>query len=130
MKQTQTNCLLGSRNDTQLLIVNADDFDMCHAVNDAVCRALQQGVLRSTTLMTPCPWAPHAMHFLRDHPDVAFGIYLTVISEWPGYWWGPLTDWSMTPSLRDHAQNFQNFEQRHSTLDRINRAELELEFRA
>ncbi len=130
MRRPQTNRLLGYPDDARLLIINADDFGMCHAVNDAVCRALQQGVLRSTTLMTPCPWAPHAVHFLRDHPDVAFGIHLTAISEWPGYRWGPLTDRSKTPSLLDHAGHFQNFEQRHSTLDQINLAELELEFRA
>lgn len=130
MQQTQTNRLLGYPDDARLLIINADDFGMCHAINDAVCRALQQGVLRSTTLMAPCPWAPQAMQFLSQHPDVAFGIHLTAISEWPGYRWGPLTDRSRTPSLLDHAGYFQNFEQRHSMLDQISLAELEMEFRA
>ena len=130
MNRPQANRLLGYPDDARLLILNADDFGMCHAVNEAIRRALQQGVLRSTTLMAPCPWAPHAMHFLRDHPEIAFGIHLTVLSEWPGYRWGPLTDRSKTPSLLDQAGHFQNFEQRHSTLDHINLAELEVEFRA
>jgi predicted glycoside hydrolase/deacetylase ChbG (UPF0249 family) len=46
------------------LIVNADHFGLCHAVNEAVIGALEKGGLRSTTLMVPCPWALHAMHFL------------------------------------------------------------------
>ena len=108
MNRPQANRLLGYPDDARLLILNADDFGMCHAVNEAIRRALQQGVLRSTTLMAPCPWAPHAMHFLRDHPEIAFGIHLTVLSEWPGYRWGPLTDRSKTPSLLDQAGHFQN----------------------
>jgi hypothetical protein len=57
-----TNRLLGYPADARLLIVNADDFGMCQAVNEAVFRVFQNGVLRSTTLMVP--WALHAMHFL------------------------------------------------------------------
>ena len=53
--QGQTNHLLGSPVDARLLIVNADDFGMCHAVNAAVIRALTEGVVSSTSLMVPCP---------------------------------------------------------------------------
>jgi len=126
----QTNRLLGYPVDARLLIINADDFGMCHAVNEAVFGALQQGVLRSTTLMAPCPWAPQAMHFLHAHPKVAFGIHLTVISEWPGYRWGPIAARDKVPSLLDEAGYFQRFEQRHASLAQINLEELEIEFRA
>jgi predicted glycoside hydrolase/deacetylase ChbG (UPF0249 family) len=66
----QTNQLLGYPGDACLLIINADDFGMCHAVNKAVRGVLHHGLVRSTSLMAPCPWALHAMRFLTRHPDI------------------------------------------------------------
>ena len=99
----ETNRLLGYPVDARLLIINADDFGMCHAINEAIFRALELGVLRSTTLMVPCPWALHAMHFLADHPEIPFGVHLTVISEWVNYRWGPLTSREKVLSLIEKA---------------------------
>ena len=68
----QTNRLLGYPEDARLLIINADDFGMCHSVNEAVFRALERGVLRSTTLMVPCPgprngaYAPSTIHIHHE----------------------------------------------------------------
>jgi predicted glycoside hydrolase/deacetylase ChbG (UPF0249 family) len=73
--------MLGYPPDARLLIVNADDFGMCHSVNQAVVQAFTKGMLRSTTLMVSCPWLLHAMHFLADHREIPFGIHLTVISD-------------------------------------------------
>src|SRR5215218_7567467 len=72
----RANELLGYPADARLLIINADDFGMYHAINAAILRALTDGVVRSTTLMAPCPWALHAMRLVRDHPDVACGVHL------------------------------------------------------
>jgi predicted glycoside hydrolase/deacetylase ChbG (UPF0249 family) len=126
----QTNRLLGYPVDARLLIINADDFGMCHAVNEAVFRALKKGVLRSTTLMVPCPWALHAMHFLADHPEISFGVHLTVISEWGNYRWGPLTSREKVPSLIDQAGYFYSFEHMPGFLAQVRLGELEMEFRA
>jgi predicted glycoside hydrolase/deacetylase ChbG (UPF0249 family) len=126
----QTNRLLGYPVDARLLIINADDFGMCHAVNEAIFRALTQGMLRSTTLMVPCPWALHAMHFLADHPDIHFGIHLTVISDWVDYRWGPITPREKVPSLIDEAGHFYNFEHMPEFLAQVNFDQLETEFRA
>ena len=62
--QRHTNRLLGYPDDARLLIINADDFGMCHAANAAITRSLTDGVVRSTTLMVPCSWALHAMQRL------------------------------------------------------------------
>jgi chitin disaccharide deacetylase len=126
----QTNRLLGYPVDARLLIINADDLGMCHAVNEAIFRALKNGVLRTTTLMVPCPWALHAMHFLADHPDIPFGVHLTVVSEWRDYRWGPLTARDKVPSLIDAAGYFYRFEEMPAFLAQVRLAELEREFRA
>jgi len=130
LNKGQTNRLLGYPVDARLLILNADDFGMCHAINEAIFRALKKGVLRSTTLMVPCPWALHAMHFLADHPEIPFGVHLTVISEWVNYRWGPLTSREKVSSLIDKAGYFYNFEQMPEFLAQVRFDELEMEFRA
>ena len=130
MNPGQTNRLLGFPSDARLLIVNADDFGMCHAVNAAVIRALEKGGLRSTTLMVPCPWALHAMHFLGEHPGLPFGVHLTALSDWVDYRWGPVTPREKVPSLVDPAGHFYNFEHMPQLLSQVDMDELELEFRA
>jgi predicted glycoside hydrolase/deacetylase ChbG (UPF0249 family) len=129
LNQGQTNRLLGYPSEARLLIVNADDFGMCHAINEAVIRALERGVLRSTTLMAPCPWALHAMHFLADHPEIPFGVHLTVISDWADYRWGPVTSREKVPSLIDQAGYFYNFDHMPEFLAQVDLEQLELEFR-
>jgi chitin disaccharide deacetylase len=130
LNKSQTNRLLGYPNDARLLIINADDFGMCHAINEAIFRALKKGVLRSTTLMVPCPWALHAMHFLADQPEIPFGVHLTVISEWADYRWGPVTPREKVPSLLDKAGYFYNFEHMPEFLAQVRLDQLEMEFRA
>ena len=39
------------------LIVNADDYGMCHAANEAVAELFEGGWLKSATVMMPCPTA-------------------------------------------------------------------------
>ena len=51
----QTNRLLGYPADARLLLVNADDFGMCHAVTAAIIRTLQDGIVTSCSIMVPCP---------------------------------------------------------------------------
>ena len=129
MAHLGTNALLGYPSDARLLIINADDFGVYHAVNTGILRALKDGVARSTTLMTPCPWAGHAMRLLRDHPDIAFGVHLTVISEFADYRWGPLTR-EAVPSLLDETGFFYNNDRQVELLARARLDELETEFRA
>ena len=130
MNKRQTNHLLGYPDEARLLIINADDFGMCHSVNEAIFRLFKNGVLCSTTLMVPCPWALHAMHFLADHPEIPFGIHLTVISDWTDYKWGALTPKDKVPSLVNQAGYFYNFEHMPEFLAHVNLEELEMEFRA
>ena len=130
MTKGQTNRLLGYPVDARLLIINADDFGMCNSVNEAIIGAVKEGVVRSTSLMVPCPWMLHAMHFLADHPEIPFGVHLTVISEWVDYRWGPVTPREKVPSLIDKAGYFYNFEHMPEFLAQVSLDQLEMEFRA
>jgi len=113
-----------------LLIINADDFGMYHAINVAILRALTEGVVQSTTLMAPCPWALHAMRQIRDHPDIASGVHLTVVSEFADYRWGPLAPRDQVPSLLDETGFFYSNDRQAELLARARVDELEAEFRA
>jgi chitin disaccharide deacetylase len=130
LNKSQTNSLLGYPADARLLIINADDFGMCHAVNEASLRALKEGLASSCSLMTPCPWALHALKLLKEAPDIPFGVHLTSVSEQPYYRWGPLTCRQEVPSLVDEAGYFYSEARIDEFLGQVNLAELEREYRA
>ena len=124
------NRLLGYPDDARLLIINADDFGMCHAINAATARALQAGVASSTTLMAPCPWAAHAMRLLREQPEIPFGVHLTLVCDCADYRWGPLASKGQVPSLVDEAGHFYSGARIPALLARAELDEVEAEFRA
>jgi chitin disaccharide deacetylase len=127
MGSSHANRLLGYPDDARLLIINADDFGMCESVNEGIARAMEQGVVRSTTLMTPWPGASEAMRMLRAAPDMPFGVHLTVVCDNPRYRWGPLAPARAVPSLIDESGMFLLAEQ---VAERARLEELEAEFRA
>jgi hypothetical protein len=43
------------------------------------------------------------MHLLRQHPQIPFGIHLTLLCDTARYRWGPLTAKENVPSLLDEA---------------------------
>jgi predicted glycoside hydrolase/deacetylase ChbG (UPF0249 family) len=86
------------------VIINADDFGMCHAANTAITQLLDAGRIDSTTLMVPCAWAPEAMAFAASRTDLDVGVHLVLTSEWTDYRWRPLTGTATT--LVDEAGYF------------------------
>lgn len=124
------NTLLGYPADARLLIINADDFGLCHAINAAILHSITHGIVCSTTLMVPCPWALHAMHLLTEHPDIPFGIHLTVVRDPVYYRWGPITCREKVPSLVDETGYFYGFDRIPTFLAQVRMEELEMEFRA
>ena len=125
-----TNPLLGYPADARLLIVNADDFGMCHAINAGILRAFQEGIVSSTSLMMPCPWAGHAVALLKDHPTLPFAVHLTIVRDCDGYRWGPLTSKDRVPSLIDETGFFYRNDRISELLAQIALSEVETEFRA
>lgn len=126
---SETTRLLGYPEDARLLIINADDFGMCHAINEAIFRALTDGVVQSTTLMVPCPWALDAMNRLRENPDLSFGVHLTLICDSPVYRWRPLASKDKVPSLMDETGFFYSYARIPEFLAQARLDEVELEFR-
>jgi predicted glycoside hydrolase/deacetylase ChbG (UPF0249 family) len=126
----ETSARLGYPADARLLIINADDFGMCHAANAATIQAMRHGIVSSTTVMTPCPWAPEALWLLAEHPDLPFGIHLTLIAEHTGYRWGPRAPRGMVRSLVDASGSFYRDDQRDALLAQAVLDEVEIEFRA
>ena len=84
------------------LIINADDFGMCRGSVLAVKELLlsEKSALTSSTVMTPCAWAPEACKFAGENPGLAIGVHLTLTSEWSKYRWAPVAP-NGTDSLRD-----------------------------
>ncbi|MBN1348369.1 polysaccharide deacetylase family protein [candidate division KSB1 bacterium] len=90
---------LGYAKTDRLLIINADDFGMCHAENVATMELLEKKVITSATAMVPCPWFKEAADFCQTHPDADVGIHLTLTNEWKRYKWGPVASKNSVPSL-------------------------------
>lgn len=95
---------LGLDADARAIIINADDFGMCHASNEAITGLLLGGHLDSTTVMVPCAWAPEALAFAAAHRELSVGVHLVLTSEWTGYRWRPLT--GTATSLVDESGYF------------------------
>lgn len=130
MPTPSANELLGFSPDARLLIINADDFGAYHAVTAGTFRATTEGIARSTTVMMPCPWARHALRLLKEHPEISFGVHLTVVSEFTDYRWGPLSPRDRVPSLLDDSGYFHRNDPGQPFLTHFVLDEVTLEIRA
>jgi predicted glycoside hydrolase/deacetylase ChbG (UPF0249 family) len=70
------------------------------------------------------------MQLLREYPEIAFGVHLTVVTDFDSYRWGPLTPGNQVPSLLDETGFFRRNEPRQAYLPYLVLDELEVEFRA
>src|SRR5579885_884843 len=92
---------LGYPRDARVLILNADDFGMCHDENEATIAGLTHGLFTSSTILVTCPWFEEAAEFARGNPSADLGVHLTLTSEWERYKWGPVLGREAAPSLCD-----------------------------
>ncbi len=92
---------LGYKPTDKLLIVNCDDVGMCNAANMAVIDGMENGLITSGTIMTPCPWSGTIMDYAKTHPEKDFGVHLTHTAEWKFYRWGPVAPREQVKGLCD-----------------------------
>lgn len=98
--QTLAERLGYTRND-RILIINNDDAGMCHAANKATIEGMENGVISSATIMTPCPWYNEIASYAAANPSKGFGVHLTLTSEWGKYRWGTVAPRNEVPGLYD-----------------------------
>jgi predicted glycoside hydrolase/deacetylase ChbG (UPF0249 family) len=72
------------------LLVTADDFGMCHAINAGTHRAMREGIVASSNFLVPCPWFSEALALAERH-RLPIGVHLCLTCEWDRLRWGPLT---------------------------------------
>ena len=72
------------------LVVQGDDFGMCHAVNSGTVRAFTDGILQQASTMVPCPWFDEAAGLAVEH-GIPLGIHQTLTCEWDHLRWRPMT---------------------------------------
>ena len=100
---------------SKYLIVNADDFGMCHSANEAVMDLFKDNKIFSSTVMMPCAYAEDAVRFSIENPQYAIGVHLTMTSEWKKWRWKPISDspsliddygymWPESPDVQKHAK--------------------------
>jgi len=98
---------LGYRAEEKLLIVNGDDYGLCHSVNRGIQQLLSEGSISSATLMMPCGWAKEAAEWSKHNPQFDVGVHFTFTSEWDSYRWGPVNRAGRSESLVDDEGYFQ-----------------------
>jgi hypothetical protein len=118
---------LGYPPGTKLIIVHADDLGETHAVNAAAIKSLEAGSVNSASMMVPCPWFPEIADYAKSHPNVDFGLHLTLTSERVYYRWGPVAPIDKVPSLVDNNGYFHHDWESNQ---HINPKEVEIELRA
>jgi predicted glycoside hydrolase/deacetylase ChbG (UPF0249 family) len=117
---------IGYPTDARLLIINADDFGMCHDENEATIEGLSSGLFSSSTILVTCPWFEEAADFARSHPGADLGVHLTLTSEWDRYKWGPVLGRAAVPSIVDERGYLWPDVASVFAHDRIEEAEAEL----
>lgn len=68
---------------TRKLIITADDYGMCEAVNAAIEECLAAGALRATCVMTNMPLYPAAVSLRHRFPSASVGIHWNLTQGHP-----------------------------------------------
>lgn len=73
------------------LVVRGDDFGMCHAVNQGIERAFEEGIVTTSSTMAACPWFGEAAK-MAARLGLPLGCHQTLTCEWDYFRWRPITD--------------------------------------
>lgn len=91
---------LGYSKDSILLIVHADDIGMHVDQTDGTFNAMKLGMVKSGSVMVPCPDFDRVVEIWKNNPNLDLGIHLTLNSDWgKKYGWGGILPNTQVPSL-------------------------------
>ena len=119
---------LGFAKDARLLIIHADDLGVSHSENSASISAFEKGAINSAAIMVPCPWFPEIASYAKQHPEIDWGLHLTLTSEWRDYKWAGVAPSNEIPGLLNDAGYF--YESVNEAVKSGTAAEVEKELRA
>lgn len=82
---------LGYSNKNILVIVNIDDVGIHKDETEASFRALKFGMVKSGSVMVPCPNFSQVIKCWKENPEIDLGVHLTLTCEWgEKYPWTPV----------------------------------------
>jgi len=91
---------LGYSDKDILVIVNIDDVGIHKDETEASFRALEFGLVKSGSVMVPCPNFNHVIKYWKENPEIDLGVHLTLTCEWgEKYPWTPVLSKGNVPSL-------------------------------
>lgn len=91
---------LGYSDKDILVIVNIDDVGLHKDETKASFMALNFGIVKSGSIMVPCPNYKQVIKLWRENPEIDLGIHLTLTCEWgEKYPWAPVLPIKDVPSL-------------------------------
>lgn len=73
------------------ILAHLDDVGATYGSVVAWRKLRKAGVVRSASMMVPCPWYPLARDDWLEAPDQDMGVHITLTSEWSAYRWRPLS---------------------------------------
>lgn len=96
--------------------------------NEGARLAINSGVLTSASLMAPAPAFKDAISLTLEHPEISWGLHLTLTSEWEtsARRWTPLLDPMEVSSLVDDQGYFWKTTEDVATNAKITEVEKEL----
>jgi len=91
---------LGYSDKDVLVIVNIDDVGIHDDETKASFSTLKFGLVKSGSIMVPCPNFPQIMELWGKNPEIELGVHLTLTCEWGRrYPWSPVLPRTDVPSL-------------------------------
>ncbi|WP_221032860.1 polysaccharide deacetylase family protein [Actomonas aquatica] len=117
---------LGYPADAKLLVIHGDDIGLSHSQNMATFRAMEDGVVTSTSVMMTTPWVAEVVNYQHAHPEADIGVHLTLTAEWETFKWGPLAGKDEVPSLVTPAGVFHDNVPDYAAAAKIDEVEREV----
>jgi len=91
---------LGYSDKDIIVIVNIDDVGIHKDETEASFKALNFGMVKTGSVMVPCPNFDQVIKLWKENPETDLGIHFTLTCEWGGeYPWSPVLSKADVPSL-------------------------------